>query len=131
MHVSAVPLAALPLRRCLIVPPSLPPAPRPRYPAAEMERVYVDSRELAATLRRQFPPTKRQLQREEMAGRQHHVALTVGLQGGVVGVLVGRHGGDWYVYRVLAAGTGVAGTGMRPFGRYGAGLLQAAGLGFI
>lgn len=43
----------------------------------EMERVYVDSRELAATLRRQFPPTKRQLQREEMAGRQHHVALTI------------------------------------------------------
>ncbi|KXZ55672.1 hypothetical protein GPECTOR_2g1222 [Gonium pectorale] len=44
---------------------------------AEMERVYIDSRELADTLRKQFPPTRQQLQREvAAAGRPGHIRLT-------------------------------------------------------
>ncbi|KAG2501680.1 hypothetical protein HYH03_000182 [Edaphochlamys debaryana] len=42
----------------------------------EMERVYVDSRELAATLRRHFPPTKKQQQLEEAAQRSGRISLT-------------------------------------------------------
>ncbi len=106
------PLTGLPPRSCLIVPLSLPLSPRPLSPAAEMERVYVDSRELAATLRRQFPPTKRQLQREEMAGRQHHVALTVGVQGKGVGVLCRRHGVHCCAHAGWGDGERIVGQGL-------------------
>ncbi|KAG2435642.1 hypothetical protein HXX76_006844 [Chlamydomonas incerta] len=44
---------------------------------AEMERVYVDSRELADVLRRHFPPTKHQLRQiEAKAGRAQRITLT-------------------------------------------------------
>ncbi|GFR52075.1 hypothetical protein Agub_g14598, partial [Astrephomene gubernaculifera] len=43
---------------------------------AEMERVYVDSTELAATLRTLFPPTRQQQQREQQQAGRQGVALT-------------------------------------------------------
>ncbi|EFJ49585.1 hypothetical protein VOLCADRAFT_89945 [Volvox carteri f. nagariensis] len=43
---------------------------------AEMERVFVDSRELAATLRRHFPPTKQQLHRQQAESSTRKISLT-------------------------------------------------------